>query len=307
MSLPLKSISQATPVADGSLIGSSFQRTLAKSLFFEGIGVHSGHPVQMTIRPGSLNNGYVFIRKDLIHKGFSRSDSTIIARWDNVVDTCMSTKISNTQGVSVSTVEHVLAALYGCGVSNACIEINAEEVPILDGSSVEYTTAFLHAGIETQIHPALYKTITERVSVHGKDGSFIEIFPSDRRLMSVELLGSRSLAGQSWSFSFDLDKDSFPDLVADARTFGFYGDAEKIWALGYAKGASLDNAVVIDDLGTIMNPEGLRSVDELVRHKTLDLIGDLALSGLILNGSIVARNPTHDLNNKLLRDLLGKN
>lgn len=277
---------------------SSKQSTLTQSISCVGVGVHSGKPASLTLKPAPVGTGYLFIRTDV-----ENGDNVIPARYDTVVDTRMCTKISNASGLTVSTVEHVLAALAGAHITNAFIEINGPEVPIMDGSSLVFSQMIESTGIAEQDCSVPTLKILKPVKVTYGEAS-AEFIPGEGRLISMHFDGQgrlKDLVG-STDLSFDLDCDEFSDLLSDARTFGFYEDAEKLWAAGLAKGASLDNTVVIQD-NAVMNQDGLRSPDEMIRHKVLDAVGDLALAGCSIIGHFRGVNSGHSLNNQLLRVL----
>lgn len=273
-----------------------WQKTVAASLQCTGVGVHSGKPANLTIRPTPANSGYVFIRTDL-----PEQIRRIPARWDTVVDTSMCTKIANTHGTSVSTIEHVIAALAGCGIHNAILEIDGPEVPIMDGSSASFVTLIRQAGTREQSEIVRKIKILKPVEVTS--GSARATFlPSAEPKFTMEFNANGRLAPQSWSFTYYPDHDDFGDLLSAARTFGFYEDAQVLWSKGLAQGASLENTVVIKE-GTVMNEEGLRFSDEFVRHKMLDAIGDFALAGAPILGHFSGVNSGHALNNQLLHAL----
>jgi UDP-3-O-[3-hydroxymyristoyl] N-acetylglucosamine deacetylase len=270
------------------------QATLAHEVTFDGIGLHSGLPVTMTVRPAAPYTGFVFIRSDIQDK-----DALVYATYDRVVDTRMCTKISNADGVTVSTIEHIIAALQGMGITNAEITISGPEVPIMDGSSCVYTSELMRVGCSVQ--SARMRTLKILSSIRvGNESGFAEFHPSYSRQFDVTFdFGGRLVENK---FTFDLDNDDFHDLLADARTFGLYEDAVRLQQIGLAKGASLENTVVLSD-GDVLNENGLRSNDELVRHKVLDAIGDIALSSCAIMGTFCAHNPGHGLNNQLLHAL----
>ena len=273
------------------------QATLAHEVSFEGIGMHSGLPVSMMIRPAAPYTGFVFIRSDIHDK-----DARVTATYDAVVDTMMCTKISNADGVTVSTIEHVVAALQGFGITNAEITVSSAEVPIMDGSSCIYTEKLAHVGRSVQSARQRTLKILAPLRV-SNDTGFAEFVPSRSRMFDINVDFGGRLAGAEIEthFTFDLDDDDF-QVLSDARTYGFYEDAVKLQRAGLAKGASLDNAVVFHDKA-ILNEGGLRSNDELVRHKVLDAVGDIALAGCSIVGTFRAHNPGHGLNNQLLRAL----
>lgn len=282
-------------VANQSLF---MQATLAHEVAFEGIGLHSGLPVTMKIRPAAPYTGFVFVRSDDVQGKNPR----VPAIYDAVIDTKMCTKISNADGVTVSTIEHVIAALQGLGITNAEILLSGAEVPIMDGSSCLYTAKLLQVGRSVQSARQRTLKILSPVRV-SNDAGFAEFVPSSSRLFAVDVDFCGRLAGANVDthFSYDLDCDDFQTL-ANARTYGFYEDAVRLQQVGLAKGASLENAIVFHDKA-VMNEGGLRSSDELVRHKVLDAVGDIALAGCSIVGTFRAHNPGHGLNNQLLRAL----
>lgn len=275
---------------------STCQQTIASPVTCTGIGLHSGKSVTLTLRPATANSGYVFMRTDV-----PEDSRRIPARWDTVTDTAMCTKITNSQGVSVSTIEHVIAALAGCGIHNAIIELDGPEVPVMDGSSSDFVEMIRQASTRQQRQPVrrikVLKTIEVKV---GKAWAILK--PSEETKFTMQFNANGRLANQAWSLTYYPDHDDFGDLLSCARTFGFYEDAQHLWDQGLAQGASLENAVIIKD-GKVMNEEGLRFSDEFVRHKMLDAIGDLALAGAPIQGQFSGENSGHGLNNQLLRAL----
>jgi UDP-3-O-[3-hydroxymyristoyl] N-acetylglucosamine deacetylase len=274
----------------------NWQRTIASPISCLGVGVHSGKPVNLTIRPATANSGYTFIRTDL-----PESSRRIPARWDTVTDTAMCTKVSNSHGASVSTIEHVIAALYGCGIHNALLEVDGLEVPIMDGSSSVFVDLIQQASVRVQrklIRPI--KVLKQVEVISGKSSATLK--PSEEAKFTIHFNANGRLNNQSWSLVYYPDHDDFTCILSAARTFGFYEDAQHLWSQGLAQGASLENTVVIKD-GEIMNEDGLRFADEFVRHKMLDAIGDFALAGAPIIGNFVGVNSGHGLNNQLLKAL----
>lgn len=288
-------IDSAWPQAlKGASTAKYYQQTVAKTIRCIGVGVHSGHPVSLTIKPGAINTGYVFIRTDL------KQNNRIEALWNNVTDTSMCTKITNSHGVSISTIEHVIAALAGLHIHNAVIEVNGPEVPIMDGSSADFVTLIQAAGIKRQNAPIKVIRVLKPIQVsHGKGTAFL--LPANTRRYSMEFNFSGRISQTSY-LTYYPDSDDFAECLADSRTFGFFEDAQKLRAAGLAKGASLQNTIVIGETG-VMNEGGLRHDDEFVRHKVLDAIGDLALAGATLLAHFDGVNSGHGLNNQLLRAL----
>lgn len=271
------------------------QNILTKECVFEGVGVHSGEKVVMKVSP-TLKEGYTFIRSDL------SENNEIDGVFFNVSSTMMSTALENTWGVQVKTVEHILSALSGLHIYNAEISVNGPEIPIMDGSSFQFIEV-LKSAIKPAwfggASPKIFKVI-KPVRVESKTG-YAEFLPSKKRTFDIMFDFAGHLTGTPYegSYCFDLDQDSFECLISNARTFGLYDDAKKLQDMGLAKGASLDNTVILKN-SDILNEEGLRSQDEMVRHKILDAIGDIALCGGVIQGAYKAYNPGHDLNNKLL-------
>ena len=272
-----------------------YQKTLSRTIQFTGVGVHSNQQMTMEIHPAAADTGYVFRRTDL------KENNIVIAAWDKVSDTRMCTRITNDSGVSIATIEHIIAALAGCGIDNAIIDINGPEVPIMDGSSKEYVEEILRHGMTELEAPRTFIKVLKPVEVR-QGNNYARLLPDNGYNMDISFDFSGRLGDKKWQMSYSPLKDDFADL-AFARTFGFYEDAEKLWAAGMSLGASLDNTVVLDKDGTAMNKQGLRAEDELIRHKTLDAIGDLALAGGVLLGKLESHNPGHNLNNLVLREL----
>ncbi|HXF90588.1 MAG TPA: UDP-3-O-acyl-N-acetylglucosamine deacetylase [Candidatus Nitrosotenuis sp.] len=271
-----------------------YQHTLTGSVYFKGIGVHSGQQVSLALHPAPVNTGYLFIRSDI-----TKEQQEIPATWAYVTETRMNTTLTNQYGVQIRTVEHILAALSGCGIDNAFIEVNGPEVPIMDGSSVAFVQKITQTGRRSQSELVKRIRILKPVQVtEGQSTAFL--LPADHTRLYVRFNASGRMADQSYTFY--PEEDDFISLISAARTFGFYEDAQKVYDLGLARGASLENTVVFDQ-GQVLNPEGLRYSDECVRHKILDAIGDLSLAGGRLIGHYDGTNPSHYLNNKLLRAL----
>lgn len=274
----------------------NLQHSLETAAVFHGVGVHSGAPVCMIIHPAAIDHGIIFERTDI-----EDQPNRINASWQAVKSTNMCTTLANQNGISVATVEHVLAALYGLGITNALITIDGPEVPMMDGCSLSFCEGILESGllIQQKLRPQLI--IKHPIKVNS-DYGYAELLPYDTNLFSVEFSPNErfaNVAGQQFC-QFSLLKDDFFENIAKARSFGFFEDAQKLWAIGLAKGSSLDNTVVIHE-GSIMNKDGLRYEDEFVRHKMLDAIGDMALAEYTLVGHYKACNPSHTLNYTLLK------
>ena len=274
-----------------------FQQTLQHAVICAGIGVHSGARARMVIRPAEAGTGIRFRRTDL------DTDSLILARGDQVSEVQLGTTLTNSDGASVATVEHFLAACAGMGLDNLLVEIDGPEVPIMDGSSAVFCELFLGAGIRQQ--SALRRRLRILDTVEVRDGvKFARLSPSaDNVLTLCAKIEFESKAIGTQQMAMRLMPGLFARDIAFARTFGFARDVETLQAMGLARGGSLDNAVVIDG-DSIVNPEGLRADDEFIRHKLLDAVGDLMLAGGPIAGLYEARQPGHAMNNKLVRALL---
>ena len=271
---------------------SSRQTTLRSQVTVTGIGVHSGSPVSVTIGPAEINSGFIF----------TRADREVAAIAASVIATDFATVLGDDQGPLVSTAEHVLAALRGMGVDNATIEVDGPEVPIMDGSAAPFVDAIDQAGIVQQNAARRFIEVLKPVQVEMGE-SFGELRPHAggfRAELEIEFANS-SIGRQA--YAFDLDAGSFRRDICRARTFGCVGDVNKLWSAGYALGASLENSVVFDDT-RVLNTEGLRYADECVRHKVLDVVGDLALAGLPLIGLYRSVRGGHKLNHAVLTALM---
>lgn len=272
------------------------QRTLAHSISYVGIGLHTGKNVRMTVRPSVANSGINFCRSDI-----KTTNNLIAAHWSNVIDTTLSTVIANTESISVGTVEHLMAALLGCGVDNALIEIDGPEVPIMDGSAAPFVSVIEKVGTVKQA--ALRKAIWIHRPVEVRDGDKYSILmPSNTPRITVEIDFENSVIG-SQSHSVTLINEAFRHDISRARTFGFASEIKHLKHQGLARGGSLNNAILVDG-DRIVNSEGLRYENEFVRHKILDAMGDLALAGVPIIGHLFARKPGHKLNNALIRQLI---
>lgn len=272
-----------------------FQCTLTDEIHYVGIGLHSGRKVSMTLSPAPPNSGICFLRKDV-----APDHALIRASWHNVVDTRLCTVIGNEHGVTLSTVEHLLAALRGSGVDNALIEINADEVPILDGSSAPLVEMIDSAGISTQRLPRMAIWIEKPIEVHQGE-RFAVLAPAEWPRISVDIDFEHAAIGTQ-CYSVELHDRIFATEIAPARTFGFAAELDELRMQGLALGGSMRNAVLLDDEG-VVNVEGLRFADEFARHKILDCLGDLALAEAPIFGHLYTSRPGHRLNNALLREM----
>lgn len=271
------------------------QKTLRHPVAYVGIGLHSGRKASMVVRPGEPNTGIYFMRKDL-----SAGEGLIAARWYNVVDTEMSTAIGNEYGHSIDTVEHLMAALRGCGVDSAMIEVDGPEVPIMDGSSEPFVAMIKRVGTQEQDAPRNAIWIQRPVEVRDGD-KYAILMPGNTPRITVEIDFDNSVVG-SQTLSVELVDEDFRRQVARARTFGFMNQIEALKKRGLIKGGSLHNAILVDG-DRIINESGLRYRDEFVRHKVLDCLGDLSLAGVPILGHYYAYKPGHGLNSLLMQKL----
>ena len=268
------------------------QKTLKDKVKFKGVGLHSGQKVSMTILPSRPNTGIIFKRIDL------KSNNIIFPNVYNVSNAKLCTTISNEYGKSVSTIEHLMGALYGLGIDNALIEIDAQEVPIMDGSAKIFVEKFLETGFDISKVPIKLIKIIKNVIV--EDGSkYISFDKSNVSLdIDFEIKYSNSLIGNQKN-KINVYENKLSDIY-NSRTFCLYEDIENLRKMGLAKGGSLNNAVVVKD-NEVLNPEGLRNNFEFVNHKILDCMGDLYLSGYKIIGSLKCSQGGHSLTNQLLR------
>jgi UDP-3-O-[3-hydroxymyristoyl] N-acetylglucosamine deacetylase len=271
------------------------QRTLRQSITYVGIGLHSGRNVSMTVHPAETDSGIHFLRKDV-----PAGEGLIAARWYNVVDTSLSTSIGNEYGHHVDTVEHLLAALRGCGVDNALIDLDGPEVPIMDGSSHPFVTMIERVGTSDQDHLRHAIWIQRPIEVRQGD-KYAILMPSETPRITVEIDFPDEIIG-SQVLSVELINEAFHHQVARARTFGFKDQIDALRKQGLTLGGSLRNAVLVDG-DRIVNDEGLRYEDEFVRHKILDALGDLSLAGVPIMGHYYGKKPGHELNNQLMNRL----
>jgi UDP-3-O-[3-hydroxymyristoyl] N-acetylglucosamine deacetylase len=267
------------------------QRTFKQRASLDGVGLHSGAKVQLTLAPAPADSGIVFVRDGV----------EVPALCEYVVDTTMNTSLGR-DGIRIGTVEHLLAALAGCGIDNARIEVEGPEVPIMDGSSDPFVHLVRHAGIH-ELRPAR-RFLLFRQPVTVSDGDKMARLSPARGKFSIQYtIDFRHPLISDQSFKVEMTERSFQKDIARARTFGFKRDVERLHKAGLARGGSLDNAVVVDDFN-ILNPEGLRYPDEFVRHKILDALGDLSLIGMPVIGHFTAVKSGHALNHQLVRKVV---
>jgi len=272
------------------------QHTVGREVWCEGVGLHSGAKVSMRLKPASAGYGVRFRRMDIC------DHPTIIAHYHHVVDTFLATSIGF-DGVMVSTIEHLMAAFSGSAVDNVLVEVDGPEIPIFDGSAAPYLDLLREAGLREQ--NASRKCLRVDRPFLLKDGdAYIKATPSDHFKVRYAIDFPHPMVGKqelSWLFS----EDTFGRDIAQARTFGFLKDVQKLQSMGLARGGSLANAVVFDDYG-LLNQDGFRYADECVRHKILDFVGDLALAGVPLVGHFEAFKAGHALHNQFLKQLVAR-
>ena len=268
------------------------QKTINKDITFKGVGLHCGLTATMTIKPAEPNSGIIFKRIDL------KENNTIIPNIFNVSSAVFCTTISNEYGVSISTIEHLMAALYGLGIDNALIEIDNQEVPILDGSAKLFVEAISQTGIKSSNAPIKIVKIEKKIEINDGNKT-ISIEPSK---ISLDIDFELKYKNETIGTQRNLIKVFESDLtdIYNSRTFCLFEDIEKLKEMGLAKGGSLDNAVVVKN-NEVLNRSGLRNEKEFVNHKILDCMGDLYLTGYKVIGKIICSQGGHKLTNQLLR------
>jgi len=268
------------------------QKTIKNPVQFEGITLHKGKQAKMRILPAEANSGIIFKRVDL------KKDNLIVANFFNVSDATLCTTLTNEFGVSISTVEHLMAALYGIGVDNALVEIDQEEVPILDGSSKKFVEAINRVGLKNSNTPIKIIKILNKIEIKNNE-KYISIEPTKTSLeIDFEIKFNNQLIGNQRN-SINVYENDLTDIY-NSRTFCLFEDVEKLKNMNLAKGGSLDNAIVVKD-NCILNDEKLRNSKEFVNHKILDCMGDLFLSGYKIVGKVFCSQGGHRLTNELLR------
>ncbi|MBI4030427.1 MAG: UDP-3-O-acyl-N-acetylglucosamine deacetylase [Proteobacteria bacterium] len=271
------------------------QHTIGIPATLTGTGLHSGAEVTMTLHPAPVGHGISFVRTDVTDR-----DNVVPARWDFVVDTRLCTVVGNAAGVTVGTVEHLMAALRGCGVDNAIVDLDGPEVPVMDGSSEPFVALIDSAGLIPQDMSRRAIRVLKEVRV-DVDSKIARLRPAEGSHFSGSICFDHPSIGAQMR-DVQLLNGNFRHDIASARTFGFLAEVETLRKNGLALGGSLENAIVLDGQGVI-NPEGLRHEDEFIRHKLLDAIGDLYLAGGVIIGAYESNRPGHALNNALLRAL----
>jgi len=276
-----------------TLMHDDYQKTLVNTLKFEGIGLHTGEKTIVEIKPADANEGIIFKRVDL------KKNNIVVANYKNVTSAKLCTTLENKHGVKVSTVEHLLAALYIAGIDNALIEVNSEEVPIMDGSAKVFLEKLYKSEIKKLSKKRKYLRVNNKIELVDGDRR-ISLEPNNSLEVNFQLnYQNRIIGNQKNKVNFEID--NLHD-VSNSRTFCLYKDIEKIKKAGLAKGGSLDNAVVVDE-NSVLNDGGLRNDKEFVNHKILDLIGDFLLSGYRILGKVTCYQGGHELTNLFLRKL----
>ena len=269
----------------------SKQSTIKENIDLKGIGLHNGKEVNLKIKPSEPNTGIIFKRVD------KTSNNIIHANFKNVVEPILCTKLKNENGITISTVEHLMAAFYGEGIDNALIEVDAPEIPIMDGSALDFVDAIRSVGIEDQKQPRKFLKVLKKVEV--KEGEkFASIEPLNQDLIiDFEIIFNNPLI-RTRRKEFKFSNDDLTEIY-NSRTFCLYEDIDNIKRMGLAKGGSLDNAIVVQG-SKILNEDGLRNRHEFVYHKILDCLGDIMLSGNRIFGHIKTSQGGHAMTNKLL-------
>ena len=276
-----------------------FQRTLAQSIHVTGVGLHSGERVALTLHPAAENSGISFRRTDLAGK----QGEAIALNPYLINDTRLSSTIVTEDGVRVGTIEHIMSALSAYGVDNALIELNAPEIPIMDGSSLPFIYLLQDAGIVDQKAQKRFLRIVKEVKVE-EPGKWVKFTPYEGFKVTLTIEFDHPVFNRSSpTFEIDFAGKNYVDEIARARTFGFMQEVELMRAHNLGLGGNLSNAIVIDDTD-VLNPEGLRYPDEFVRHKILDAIGDLYILGHPIIGAFEGYKSGHAINNALLRAVL---
>ncbi len=274
------------------------QKTICNSISCYGIGLHSGLKIKLTLKPSDVDTGIIFYRTDIAGNG-----ACIKADYNNVVDTRLCTCIGDGKGNNIATVEHLMSAIHALGITNLRIEVSGPEVPILDGSSSPFIFLLNSAGLKLQDSPLKAIKVKKSITVE-ENGSYITFLPSSSLLnidFTIDYGSSTFIVKQHYLFS--LESSNYIRDISSARTFGLASEVEQIKSLGLAKGGSLDNVLVVTN-EDVLNPEGLRYEDEFVRHKILDAIGDIFMSGYTMIGTMIAYKSGHRLNNIAIRKLL---
>lgn len=271
------------------------QHTLSNSVHCSGIGLHSGKMVSLTIHPAPVNHGIQFARVDIPHR------PVIHAHFRQVIDTSLATTISS-EGVIISTIEHLMATFTGMEIDNALVEVDSFELPIMDGSAEPFTRLFKNVGVREQESKRYFFVIREPIEV-AEAGKSVGIFPCDSFKITYTIDFPHPMLKEQ-TLTISVENESFEQEISRARTFGFVQQVDYLKKNGFALGGSLDNAIVIDQSNNILNKDGLRYSDEFVRHKILDFLGDLSLLGMPIIGHVIANKSGHTLNHALLEKVI---
>lgn len=271
------------------------QKTINNAISCNSVGLHTGCNVNLTLKPAQPNTGIIFLRTDL-----PAGINEIVANFRNVTTTNLGTTIDNKKGASISTIEHLMGAIWGCKIDNLIIEIDNIEVPIMDGSSAPFIFLIECAGIKTQENDRKIIEILEKIRIDDQD-KFIEVSPSKDFIIDLSVDFNHQLINHKF-LNFNSNIHSFKNDLSRARTFCFESEIDSMRKIGLAKGGSLDNAIVIGK-DNILNNEPLRYKDEFIRHKAIDFIGDLFLCQHYITGHFTANKVGHTLNNKFLHHL----
>ena len=271
------------------------QTTLKNKLLFNGVGIHNGKAVKMSIEPAKPNTGIVFKRVDL------DSNNLIRSFIHNVETSELCTKITNDHGISISTIEHLMATFNGLKIDNAIIKINSPELPAMDGSASEYTKKIIKSGIQRQDINRKYLKIKKNVSIR-EGHRHVTVSPANKLTLDIEINYPNTIIGND-KFLYTDSNEEFINNISEARTFAFYEDIQKMRTAGLALGGSLNNAIVVDQF-KIINPLGLRLNQEFTKHKVLDCLGDFYLLGMPIIGKIECFAPGHKLNQKFIKEIL---
>ena len=274
------------------------QKTITNKITISGVGIHTGKKVNMNILPSSPNSGIIFKRIDL------KKNNVVIPNFQNVSEATLCTTVSNQFGVKVSTIEHLMAALLGLGVDNAIVELDAQEVPILDGSAKEFVKILKQKGLKTSDVPIKLIKINNFVELEDGD-KYISIDKSNTTLEIEFEINYKNQFIKNQKNKVNVFEDNLDDIF-NSRTFCLFEDIEKLKKIGLGKGGSLENAIVVKD-SVMLNEDGLRNNNEFVNHKILDCMGDLYLVGYRLIGSLRCKHGGHSLTNKLLRKVFSDN
>jgi len=275
------------------------QKTINKSFNIEGVTLHSGEKSNLSVNPATANTGIVFRRVDIKN---SNEESLIEAKFNNVSVSDLCTKITNKYGISVSTIEHLMSALHGMGIDNAIVEVDCDELPILDGSSLEYVRNIEEVGLKSLNVEKKYLSISRPI-VFSMNDSFVKVSPSDNLEIDYTISYDHNLIKEQ-RFNYELkDSNQFKNLISNCRTFGFKEEVDSLRKKGLIAGGSLDNAIVLDKKG-IVNNDKLRQENEFVKHKILDFIGDIYLLGYSVKGAFEIYKGGHRLTHETMNSIM---